>query len=224
VTHSVLLTLYVGGVATLASIPLALLVAAPLARSRAPWATVLQTIVWLPLALPPAVNGYLLLMLLGPRRPLGSALRALGIQIAFRQAGAIVAAAVVGFPLLVMFIVLALRSIDPRLAIVSRSCGRGVLATFFRVTLPLAWPGILAGAVLSFARALGEFGATAVLAGMMPGRTDTISLTIYDLLPQPGREGDISKLVLASAGIALLSVVLAQALDRRHRRRLETER
>jgi molybdate transport system permease protein len=224
VSHHVVLSLWIGAVATLLSLPLALLVAAPLARSRAPWATVLQTAVWMPLALPPAVTGYLLLSLLGPRRPLGSALEALGVKVAFDFVGAVVAAAVVGFPLLVMFTVLALRSIDPRLAIVSRSCGRGPLETFVRVTLPLAWPGILAGAVLAFARALGEFGATIVLAGNMPGRTDTISLAIYDLLAQPGRGGEIRALVLASIGIALASVVLAQALDRRHRRRLETER
>jgi len=224
VSHSVVLSLWIGALATLLSLPFALLVAVPLARSKKPWATLLQTVVWLPLVLPPAVTGYLLLSLLGPRRPLGSALRALGITVAFDRAGAVVAAAVVGFPLLVMFIVLALRSIDPRLEIVSRSCGRGPVFTLLRVTLPLAWPGILAGAVLSFARALGEFGATIVLAGLIPGRTDTISLAIYDLLAQPRREGEITKLVLASVGIAIASVALAQALDRRHRRRLEMER
>jgi len=222
-THSVLLSLFVGAAATLLALPFAILVAVPLARSRAPWATALQTLVWLPLVLPPAVTGYLLLLLLGPRRPLGSALAALGIHVAFDRLGAIVAAAVVGFPLLVMFLVLALRAIDPRLAIVSRSCGRGPLETFLRVTLPLAWPGILAGALLAFARALGEFGATIVLAGYMPGRTDTISLRIYDLLPQPGREGEILGLVGASVAIAVLCVLLAQVLDRRHRRRLEVE-
>ena len=223
-SHSVWLSLYVGALATLCSLPFALLVALPLARSRAWWSTCLQAVVWLPLVLPPAVTGYLLLSILGPRRPLGSALRALGIDVAFDRTGAIVAAAVVGFPLLVMFIVLALRSIDPRLATVSRSCGRGPLATLLRVTLPLAWPGILAGAVLAFARALGEFGATIVLAGLIPGKTDTISLAIYDLLAQPGREGEITSLVLASVGIAVASVALAQLLDRRHRRRLEIER
>jgi molybdate transport system permease protein len=223
-SHSVALSLGIGALATLLSLPFAILVAVPLARSRAPWATLLQTVVWLPLVLPPAVTGYLLLSVLGPRRPLGSALRAVGVTVAFDRAGAVVAAAVVGFPLLVMFTVLALRSIDPRLAVVSRSCGRGPLATFLRVTLPLAWPGILAGAALSFARALGEFGATIVLAGLIPGRTDTISLAIYDLLAQPGREDEIRGLVLASVAIALASVALAQALDRRHRRRLETEK
>lgn len=223
-SHSVALSLFIGALATLLSLPFAVLVALPLASSRAWWSTALQAVVWLPLVLPPAVTGYLLLSVLGPRRPLGSALRAVGIHIAFDRAGAIVAAAVVGFPLLVMFIVLALRSIDPRLEIVSRSCGRGPLATFLRVTLPLAWPGILAGAVLSFARALGEFGATIVFAGLIPGRTDTISLAIYDLLAQPGKEGEILGLVLASVAIALAAVVVAQALDQRHRRRLETER
>jgi molybdate transport system permease protein len=223
VSGSVVLTLGIGATATLLSLPFAILLAVPLARSRATWATLLQTVVWLPLALPPAVTGYLLLSILGPRRPLGSALKAAGITVAFAPAGAVVAAAVVGFPLLVMFIVLALRSIDPRLAVVSRSCGRGPVATFLRVTLPLAWPGILAGAVLAFARALGEFGATIVLAGNMPGRTDTISIRIYDLYSQPGREGEIRALVLASVAIALVSIVVAQALDRRHRRRLEVE-
>ncbi len=222
-SSTVLLTLWIGALATLLALPFAVLVAVPLARSRGPFVTVLQTLVWLPLVLPPAVTGYLLLSVLGPRRPLGSALKALGIGIAFDRMGAVVAAAVVGFPLLVMFIVLALRAIDPRLAVVSRSCGRGPVETFLRVTLPLAWPGILAGAVLAFARALGEFGATIVLAGLIPGETDTISLRIYDLLAQPGRESEILGLVLASVAIAILCVAVAQALDRRHRRRLEVE-
>ncbi|HEX5136439.1 MAG TPA: molybdate ABC transporter permease subunit [Planctomycetota bacterium] len=222
-TSSVLLSLWVGALATLLALPFAVLFGLVLARSRAPWATALQALVWLPLVLPPAVTGYLLLGLLGPRRPLGSLLARVGVPVAFDRLGAIVAAAVVGFPLLVMFLVLALRAVDPRLAVVSRSCGRGPVATFVRVTLPLAWPGILAGAVLAFARALGEFGATIVLAGNIPGRTDTISLRIYDLYTQVGREGEIAGLVAASIAIAVACVVLAQALDRRHRRRLEVE-
>lgn len=217
------LSLGVGAAATLLSLPFAVAVAWALARSRRAWAVALQTAVALPLVLPPAVTGYLLLWLLGPRRPLGIALAALGLPIAFHRAGAIVAAAVVGFPLLVLFTHQAMRAIDPRLEIVSLSCGRGPWATFVRVTLPLAWPGILGGAVLAFARALGEFGATIVLAGLIPGQTDTISLAVYDLLAQPGREHEVVRLVLASVAISILCVVGAQLLDRRHRRRLELE-
>lgn len=217
------LSLLVGAAATLLSLPFAIAVAALLARSRRWWASALQTLVWLPLALPPAVTGYLLLSLLGPRRPLGRILGAAGIEVAFHRTGAIVAAAVVGFPLLVMFTLLAIRSIDPRLAVVSRSCGRGPFATLLRITLPLAWPGILAGALLSFARAMGEFGATIVLAGLIPGETETLSLRIYDLLAQAGREREIAGLAAASVAVAFLCVLVAQALDRRHRRRLETE-
>jgi molybdate transport system permease protein len=217
------LSLLVGAAATLLSLPFAIAVATLLARSRRWWASALQTLVWLPLALPPAVTGYLLLSLLGPLRPLGRFLGALGIEVAFHRNGAIVAAAVVGFPLLVMFTLLAIRSIDPRLAIVSRSCGRGPVATLFRITLPLAWPGILAGALLSFARAMGEFGATIVLVGHIPGETETLSLRIYDLLAQAGRDREIAGLAAASVAIAFVCVLVAQALDRRHRRRLETE-
>jgi molybdate transport system permease protein len=223
VTDSVLLSLFVGAAATLLALPFAIAVAAALARARGPWFALLQALVWLPLVLPPAVTGYLLLWLLGPRRPLGIALGALGIHVAFHRTGAIVAAAVVGFPLLVMFAVLAFRAIDPRLAIVSRSCGRTPWETFLRVTLPLAWPGILAGAVLASARAFGEFGATIVLAGLVPGETDTISLRIYDLLAQPGKEREIAGLVLAATAIAVACVLFAHALDRRHRRGLEVE-
>jgi molybdate transport system permease protein len=219
----VLLSLLVGACATLLALPLAIPVAAAIARSRAWWATALQALVWMPLVLPPAVTGYVLLWLLGPRRPLGIVLADVGVPVAFHRTGAIVAAAVVGFPLLVMFTVLALKAIDPRLLVVSRSCGCTRWQTFRRVTLPLAWPGILAGAVLAFARALGEFGATIVLAGLIPGETDTISLRIYDLLSQPGTEDEVARLVSASAAIAVLCVVGAQALDRRHRRRLEVE-
>jgi molybdate transport system permease protein len=175
----------------------------------------------LPLVLPPVVTGMLLLWVFSPRGWLGGVLEAVGLPVAFHWLGGVVAAGVVGFPLLVMNVNLALRAVDPRLETVSRSLGRSPWATFFRVTLPLAWPGIVSGAVLSFARGLGEFGATIVLAGRIPQETETISLAIYAALDQPGGEARAWTLVAASIAICLTCVAVSRALDKRYRARLE---
>jgi molybdate transport system permease protein len=222
--NPILLSLSVGLVATLASLPAAVAIAWYLERSRRPGRGALQTLVMMPLVLPPVVVGYLLLKAFSPRGIFGRALQELGMPVAFHWLGAVVAAAVVGFPLLVMTISLAIKGVDPRLEVVSRSLGRTALATFFRITLPLSWPGILSGAALAFGRGLGEFGATVILAGRIPGETETIPLAIYARLESPGGEREVGWLVAASVFLCLASVLLSRLLDRWHRRRLELDR
>lgn len=221
---SVWISLEVATAATAISLPAAVAVAWLLERSRVPGRNVIQILVWLPLVLPPVVTGYLLLRAFSPRGMLGQALAGIGTPVAFHWLGAVVAAAVVGFPLFVMMIVLAMKAVDPRLEIVSQSLGRTPWRTFWRVTLPLCWPGILVGAALAFARALGEFGATIVLAGRIPGETETIPLRIYAELDAPGGEQRIIGLVVVSVILCVVAVVAARSLDGWYRRRLELER
>lgn len=222
--ESVWISLKVGSAATLLSLPVAVAVAWYIERSRMPGRDVVQTLVWLPLVLPPVVTGYLLLKAFSPMGIVGQALDGLGMPVAFHWLGAVIAAAVVGFPLFVMMIALAMKAVDPRLEIISRSLGRSPWQTFWRVTLPLCWPGMLVGAALAFARALGEFGATIVLAGRIPGETETIPLRIYAELDAPGGEQRIVGLVVASIVLCVLAVLAARALDGWYRRRLELER
>ncbi len=217
----VALSLTVGLVATLISLPPGVAVAWFLERGRSRWRGLVQTAVMLPLVLPPVVTGFLLLKVFSRHAPLGRLLDAIGLPVTFHWLGAVVAAAVVGFPLLVMSVTLALKGVDPRYEVVSRSLGRSPWQTFWRVTLPLTWPGILAGAALSFARGLGEFGATIVLAGRIPGRTETIPLAVYARLDAPGGEAKVVGLVVASVALCVSCVALARWLDTKHRRRLE---
>ncbi len=221
---SIPLSLLVGFSATLLSLPGALFVAWFLERSRAPGRGLVQTLVMLPLVLPPVVLGYLLLKVFSPRGVVGQGLAGLGLPVAFHWLGAVVAAAVVGFPLFVLMISLAMKGVDPRLERMSQSLGRTRWSTFWRVTLPLSWPGILAGAAISFARGLGEFGATVVLAGRIPGETETIPLAIYAQLDSPGGESRVVGLVVASIILCLAGVLVARLLDRWHQRRLEIDR
>lgn len=218
------LSLTVGLSATLLSLPLAVVIAWYLERTRGPGRGLIHTLVLMPLVLPPVVIGYLLLKFFSPRGTLGQALEWLGAPVAFHWLGGVVAAAVVGFPLFVMTIGLAMKGVEPRLEIASRSLGYTRWETFWRVTLPLSWPGILSGAAISFARGLGEFGATVILAGRIPKETETIPLAIYAELESPGGESRIGVLVLASVVICLACVLLARQLDRWYRRRLELDR
>ena len=222
--NSVVLSVAVGLAATALSLPPAVAVAWFLERSKSAARGVVHTLVMMPLVLPPVVIGYLLLKVFSPRGAIGSSLEALGIPVAFHWLGAVVAAAVVGFPLFVHSIALAMKAVDPRLEQVSRTLGCSPVGTFRRVTLPLAWPGILSGAAISFARGLGEFGATIILAGRIPGETETIPLAIYGELDSPGGETRVRGLVIAAVVICLVCVVAARSLDRWHRRRLELER
>ncbi len=194
-------------------------VAFGLARMRSKFKGLLQGLVMLPLVLPPVVTGYLLLLLLGRSSFLGELIYNLtGHHIAYTQSAAVLAAAVVGFPLLVESVRLAMEAVDPALENVSRSLGHSRLSTFRRITLPLSMPGILAGSVLSFARALGEFGATIILAGNIEGETRQIPMAVYTLLNQPGKEGAVLRLGLVSVVLALLSLWGSAWLRQRHKR------
>jgi len=215
----ILLSLRVAAFAVAVSLVPGILLGWLLARWRHPLRAVVQGVVMLPLVLPPVVTGYLLLDLLGRSRLLGRVWHTLtGGQIAYTTGACVIAAAVVGFPLLVEAIRLSIRGVDRRLEQVSRSLGRGRLDTFLRVTLPLARPGVLAGAVLSFARALGEFGATIVLAGNIAGETRTVPVAVYTLLNVRGGEAGATRLVVVSVLLAFAAVVGSFRLSARRRR------
>jgi len=215
----ILLSIRVATLAVTVSLIPGILLGWVLARWQHPLRALLQGMVMLPLVLPPVVTGYLLLYGLGRSRPLGQAWHALtGGQIAYTTAACVIAAAVVGFPLLVEAIRLSMIGIDPRLEQVSRSLGRGPLHTFVRVTLPLALPGVIAGAVLSFARALGEFGATIVVAGNVAGETRTIPVAVYTLLNVRGGEEAALRLVVVSVVLALAALLASFWLSARQRR------
>jgi molybdate transport system permease protein len=174
----------------------------------------------LPLVLPPVITGYVLLRLLGRSSFLGGLWESLtGERIAYTTSACVIAAGVVGFPLFVEGIRLSILGIDRRLELVSRSLGRGRISTFLRVTLPLSLPGVLAGAVLSFARALGEFGATIVLAGNVEGETNTIPVAVYTLMNRPDQEAAVVRLVGMSVAVALAALLGSVWLGYRQRRR-----
>lgn len=207
--------------ATLAGLVPAVAVGWILARKDFFGKSVLATVALVPLVLPPVVTGFLLLSLLGSQGPLGSWLEALGLPIPFTLLGATLAALTVGLPLYVVSVRNAFQAVDPAYEEVSWTLGRRPWPTFLRVTLPLAVPGIAAGAVLAFARALGEFGATVVLAGNVEGSTRTIPLAVYTLLESPEGRDAIWVLVGASVILSLLALLGYEALSRRQRRHME---
>ncbi|MBK9973819.1 MAG: molybdate ABC transporter permease subunit [Planctomycetes bacterium] len=219
------LTLLVGAISVGVSLVPGILLGWLFARWNHPLRALAQGITMLPLVLPPVVTGYLLLMLLGRKSWLGASLESItGLRIAFSTTACVVAAAVVGFPLLVESIRLSILGMDQRLESVSRSLGRSRLQTFLRVNLPLCLPGILSGAVLSFARALGEFGATIVLAGDIEGTTRTIPLAVYGHLYAVDGEAAAGRLVLVSVLISLVALMAAAWLQQRQRRRMEDQK
>jgi molybdate transport system permease protein len=214
------LSVRVAALAVLGSLAPGVAIALLLARWHSPWRTLVQGVVMLPLVMPPVVTGYLLLELLGRSSTVGQAWHALtGGHVAYTTSACVIAAAVVGFPLLVEGIRLSIVGIDQRLELVSRSLGRGRTGTFFRVTLPLAMPGVIGGAVLGFARALGEFGATIVLAGNIEGETRQIPLAVFTLLNVPGSESAVIRLTAISVGLSLAALVAATWLANAQRRR-----
>ena len=185
--------------------------------------TLVSTMVLAPLVIPPVVTGFLLLSFLGTQSPVGGALAALGLPIPFTVLGATVAAFVVGMPLYVLSIRGAFEAIDPLYEELSWTLGVPPRQTFLRISLPLALPGIAAGAILAFARSLGEFGATIVLAGNVEGSTRTIALAVYTLLEAPAGREDIWLLVGASVALSLLALLGFETLSRRQKRRLESD-
>jgi molybdate transport system permease protein len=216
------LSIFVAGMATLLATPPALALAWVLARGRFRGKALLSTIVGAPLVLPPVVTGLLLLQLFGRNGALGAWLAEHGLPVVFAWPGAVLAALVMGFPQLVLTMRSAFEAVDPRFEEVARTLGASPAGAWARVTLPLAAPGIGAGMVLGFARALGEFGATAVLAGNMEGETRTLALAVYTLLQAPESTEELGTLVGASLGIALGSLIVHERLLARQRARKES--
>jgi molybdate transport system permease protein len=213
---AVRLSLLVSFWATLASLPFGIAVAMLLARGRFWGKGLLNGIVHLPLVLPPVVTGYLLLLLLGRRGVVGAWLEEwFGIVFAFRWTGAAVAGAVMGFPLLVRAIRLSIEAVDRRLEDAAGTLGAHPVWVFLTVTLPLSLPGILAGTILGFAKALGEFGATITFVSNIPGETQTLPLAIYALLQVPGGDAAAWRLTLISIVISLAALLIAELLARR---------
>ncbi|MDT2075434.1 MAG: molybdate ABC transporter permease subunit [Planktomarina sp.] len=217
--QAVTLSLWVASFSVIVSLPIAIGVAFLLAR-RIFWGHgLLNALVHLPLVLPPVVTGYLLLIAFGRQGILGPILDALGLQLAFTSAGAAVAAAVMAFPLIVRAIRLALEAVDPKLEEAASTLGASPLRVFGFVTLPLILPGVLAGAVVGFAKALGEFGATITFVSNIPGETQTIASAIYALLQVPGQEAAVGRMIgfsiILSVGALLLSEVLARKMVRK---------
>lgn len=221
VASAVRLSLMVALLATIAGLVPAVGLGWVLARREFPGKALLSTLVMAPLVMPPVVTGFLLLSVLGGGTPLGSWLASMGLPVPFTILGAAIAAFVVGLPLYVISIRGAFEAVDPMYEELSWTLGSPPGRTFFRVTLPLALPGIAAGAVLAFARALGEFGATVVLAGNVEGSTRTIALAVYTLLESPSGRSTIWVLVGASVAIAMLALLGFEALSRRQKLRLD---
>ena len=217
---AVALSLKVAAVATLASLGPGLAIAWILARRRFPGRALLDGLVHLPLILPPVVTGYLLLLAFGRRGPVGSLLSEIGIVLAFRWTGAALACAVMGFPLMVRAMRLSIEAVDRRLEQAAGTLGASPLAVFVTVTLPLSLPGCIAGAVLAFAKAMGEFGATITFVSNIPGETQTLPSAIYTLTQVPGGEGPALRLTLVSIAISVTALLVSEFLANRVGRRL----
>ena len=217
----VLLSLQVASVATVFTLPLAIAMGWLLAR-RTFWGHgFVNGLVHLPLVLPPVVTGYLLLVVFGRQGPVGGLLNDLfGITLAFRWTGAALAAGIMAFPLMVRAIRLGFEAADRGIEDAAATLGAAPVRVFVTVTLPLVAPGILAGAVLGFAKALGEFGATITFVAAIPGQTQTIPSAIYGLLQVPGAEGDVVALVVVSVVFAMGALILSEWLARRMAQRV----
>lgn len=219
--EAIRLSLEVATAAVLGSLPIAIFVAWILARKEFPGKSILDGVVHLPLILPPVVVGYLLLVTLGRNGVIGGFLfDVFGITLAFTWKGAAVAAAVVAFPLVVRSIRLSLEAVDGGLEQAARTLGASPLRVFATVTLPLASPGILTGAILGFARSLGEFGATITFVSNIPGETRTLPIALYTLTQVPGGEMGALRLVVISIVVALAALVVSEIIARRLKARL----
>jgi molybdate transport system permease protein len=210
----VLFTLEVAALATVLIFPLGLAAALALSRYRGPGKGALETALSLPLILPPTAVGLLLLETFSRRSPLGSWLATHGIEVVFTWRAVVLATGVMSFPLLVRSARTAFEEVDPRLVGLARTLGCGPAAAFFRVTLPLAWRGVLSGTVLAFARALGEFGATVMVAGNIPGRTRTLALAIFHD-NQVGRDDRAVVLAAVTVALAFAALWTAELFSRR---------
>jgi len=217
----VLLSLRVALVGTVVSLPAAILTAVALARGRFWGRSLLNALVHLPLVLPPVVTGYLLLRAFGRRGPVGALLEdTLGLTFSFRWTGAALAAAVMGFPLMVRAIRIAIESVDRRVEEAASTLGASPTWTMAVITVPMALPGVLSGMVLAFAKALGEFGATITFVSNIPGETQTLALAIYSFIQSPGGDAQAMRLVWLSLFVSFAALLASEALARRlHRSR-----
>lgn len=211
----VALSLRVSFWATLFSLPPGVFIAYVLARWSFPGKQLLNGLVHLPLILPPVVTGYLLLMTFGTRGAIGGRLAEFGIVFAFNWTGAALAAGVMAFPLMVRAIRLSIEAVDPKLEQAGATLGASPPWVFLTVTLPMILPGIIAGAILAFAKAMGEFGATITFVSSIPDQTRTISLAIYALLQVPGGEQSVMRLAIVSIVIAMGALLLSEVISRR---------
>jgi molybdate transport system permease protein len=213
---AVRLSLLVASVAMIASLPFGIGVALLLARGRFPGRRLLSGLIYMPLVLPPVVTGFALLLLLGRKGPLGALLESsFGIVFAFRWTGAAVAAAVMGFPLMVRAIQLSIEAVDRRLEQAAGTLGASPAWVLATVTLPLAAPGIVAGMMLSFAKAMGEFGATITFVSSIPGETQTLPSAIHSYLQTPGGDPQALRLSVLSAVISLVALMVSDWLAER---------
>ncbi|MEP2027505.1 MAG: molybdate ABC transporter permease subunit [Paracoccaceae bacterium] len=218
---ALMLSLRVATTATACALPMALWVAWILARKSFWGKGLLNAAVHLPLVLPPVVTGYLLLIGFGRNGPLGQILDDwFGITFAFRWTGAALAAGIMGFPLMVRAIRLAIEAVDPKLEEAAATLGASRSSVFLRVTLPLIVPGVLAGAIMGFAKAIGEFGATITFVANIPGQTQTLPSAIYAFLQVPGEENAAFRLVVLALVVALGAVIVSEWLARRVARRI----
>jgi molybdate transport system permease protein len=221
---AVLLSIKVAFWAMLASLPFGIFIAHLLARKRFLGKAIVNGIVHLPLVMPPVVTGYLLLLMLGRKAPAGAFLADnFGIVFSFRWTGAALACAVMGFPLMVRAIRLSIEAVDRRLEAAAGTLGASPFWIFLTITLPLALPGIIAGMILSFAKAMGEFGATITFVSNIPGETQTLPSAIYTYTQVPGGDPGALRLTLISIAISMAALLASEALASRASRRIETE-
>jgi len=221
----ILLSLRVATFSVLCSLPFAIIAAHVLARNRFPGKTLVDAIIHLPLVLPPVVVGVALLLLFGRHGPIGSLLdRWFGIVFAFRWTGAALASAVMGFPLMVRAIRLSIDAIDTRLETAARTLGASRAWVFASITLPLALPGIITGVLLSFARGLGEFGATITFVSNIPGETETLPLAIYTFTQVPGADAQALRLSFIAVILSILALMASEWLTPRRKHRTADDR
>jgi molybdate transport system permease protein len=210
------LSLKVGGVAMAVTLPIAFALAWLLARVRFPGKVIVDAAIHLPLVVPPVVTGWLLLLAFGPNGPIGGWLQDwVGMTVLFRWTGAAIAAGVMALPLMVRAMRISIEAVDRRLENAARTLGAGPWRVFWTLTLPLSVPGVLAGAVLGFARSIGEFGATITFVSNVPGETQTLPLAIYSALQQPGADALVWRLSAVSVGLSLIALIASEMLTRR---------
>ncbi len=211
----VALSLKVGGVAMAVTLPIAFALAWMLARVAFPGKILVDAAIHLPLVVPPVVTGWVLLLAFAPNGPVGGWLQGFGITVLFRWTGAAIAAGVMALPLMVRAMRLSIEAVDRRLEQAARTLGAGRLRVFWTITLPLSIPGVLAGAVLGFARSIGEFGATITFVSNVPGETQTLPLAIYSALQQPGADAMVWRLSAISVALSLIALIASELLTRR---------